>query len=77
MRLKPGRVEEKTGEEKTWCDPARPRQDPVANPLTFVFLLKRRRFDCFKKKTDPADPVKTRNPGFGLGRVLKLWIINC
>jgi hypothetical protein len=27
------------------------RQDPVANPLTFVFfLLKRRRFDFFIKK---------------------------
>jgi len=34
-------------------DPTRPDQDPVANPLTFiffVFLLKRRRFDFFRKK---------------------------
>ena len=58
-----------------------PRQDPVANSLTFiffVFLLKWRRFD-FKKKNWPnrsGDPVKTRNPGLRLGRspgrVLKL-----
>jgi hypothetical protein len=26
------------------------QQDSVANPLTFVFLLKRRRFDFLKKK---------------------------
>ena len=76
-RLEPGRVEEKIGEGKTQCDPARPGQDSVANSLTFVFLLKRRRFDCFKKRTNPADLVKTRNPGFGLDRVLKLWIIDC
>jgi hypothetical protein len=31
-------------------DPARPSQDPIANPLTFVFfLLKQRRFDLKKK----------------------------
>jgi hypothetical protein len=40
-------------------DPAR----PVANPLTFVFfLLKRRRFDFLKKKIDPGDPVIYQNP---------------
>jgi hypothetical protein len=79
--LEPGRVEEKTGEGKTRCDLAT-RQDPVANPLTFiffVFLLKRRCFDFFKKKliqSRPDNPVKTRNPGLGpgwpQGQVLKL-----
>jgi len=43
-------------------DPAKPGQDPVANPLTFVFLLKRRRFD-YKKRTDPTDPVTRSKPG--------------
>jgi hypothetical protein len=38
------------------CDPTRPDQKPGCNPLTFVFLLKRRRFDLKKK----IDPVKTR-----------------
>jgi hypothetical protein len=36
--LKPGRVEEKTGEEKTRCDPAT-RKDRVANPLAFIYFL--------------------------------------
>jgi len=48
--LEPGRVEEKTGKEKIRCepaDPARPGQKLSCNPLTFVFLLKRRRFDFF------------------------------
>ena len=79
--LKLGRVEEKTGEGKTWCDLAGWPDDPVANPLTFFFffLLKRRRFDFFKKEliqSRPDDPVKTRNPGLGPGwppgQVLKL-----
>jgi hypothetical protein len=57
------------------------REDPITNPLTFVFfffLLKRRRFDFFFKRIDPADsakpgdPAKTRNPSLGPGRVLKL-----
>jgi len=62
------------------------RQDPVTNPLTFVFfcffLLKRRRFNFFFLRIDPADPVKPgdpakiRNPSLGPGRppgrVLKL-----
>jgi hypothetical protein len=50
--LEPGRVKEKTREGKTLCDPvdpSRPGQKPGCNPLTFVFLLKRRRFDFFKK----------------------------
>jgi hypothetical protein len=76
--LEPSRVEEKTREGKTRCDPVDPatwltRQDPVANPLTFVFLfflLKRSRFDL--KKTDP---VKTRNPSLGPDRIFKLWLL--
>jgi hypothetical protein len=70
--LKKKRGKEKLGVTRlTWqVDPATrlTRQDPVANPLTFVFLfflLKQRRFDL--KKTDPADPVKTR--------VFKLWLL--
>jgi hypothetical protein len=42
----PGRVEEKKGKKKlgvSW-------QDPVANPLTFIFLLKRHCFDFLKTK---------------------------
>jgi hypothetical protein len=43
--MKPGRVEEKIGKEKTRCDPADPAtrltwQNPIANLLTFVFLTK-------------------------------------
>jgi len=71
--LEPGRVEEKTGEGKTRCDLAI-RQDPVANPLTFIFfcffLLKQRCFDFLKKKliqSRPNNPVKTRNPDLGPG----------
>jgi len=56
----PGRVDEKRGKKKPDVtrltrrgDPATrlTRQDPVINPLTFVFffLLKRRRFDFFLK----------------------------
>jgi hypothetical protein len=40
--MEPGRVEEKTGEGKTWCDladPARPCQKPGCNPLIFVFFF--------------------------------------
>jgi hypothetical protein len=48
LGLEPSRVEEKAGEEKTWCDPARPGQKPGYNSLTFVyFLLKQRCFDFF------------------------------
>jgi hypothetical protein len=54
--LEPSRVEEKTRKGKTRCDPVDPatrltRQDPVANPLNFVFfifLLKRHHFDLKK-----------------------------
>jgi hypothetical protein len=51
LGLEPGRVEEKTGEEKTRCDPADPAR-PVKTRLQtrcllffLFFLLKRRRFD--------------------------------
>jgi hypothetical protein len=51
LGLEPSRVEEKIGEEKTRCDPARLGQKPSCNPLTFVFfLLKRHRFVFLKKK---------------------------
>jgi len=47
--------------------------------LFFLFcLLKRCRFDFFKKKNRPGrpgDPVKTRNPGRPPDQVLKLWYI--
>jgi hypothetical protein len=46
------------------------QQDPVKNPLTFVFLLKQCCFDFLKKiRNDPGDPVITRNPGLRPGRV--------
>jgi hypothetical protein len=60
----PDRVDEKTGEEKTRCDPADPAGRPgdPADPgrpgnkpvdfcffFLFFFLLKRRRFDFFLK----------------------------
>jgi hypothetical protein len=51
-RLEPSRVEEKTGKEKIWCDlvdPARLGQKPSYNPLIFIFLLKRHRFDFLSK----------------------------
>jgi hypothetical protein len=68
LELKPGRVEEKTGKEKTRCDPARPGKKPGCNPLTFVFffLLKRHRFNFFKKKIDLNDSVTQSKP--------RLWI---
>jgi hypothetical protein len=56
--LKPGRVEEKTGEEKTQCDPVK---NLVASRW-LLFLLKRRRFDL-KKKIDPDDSVNRSKPG--------------
>jgi hypothetical protein len=49
-------------------DPARPNKKSGYNPLTFYFLLKRRRFD-FLKTIDRDNPVKTRNPGLGPGQV--------
>jgi hypothetical protein len=70
-------LKKKRGKEKPGVDPA----DLIANPLTFIFfvffLLKRCRFDFFlKKKNQPGNLVKTRNPGLGPGQppdpVLKL-----
>jgi len=57
--LEPGRVEEKMGEEKTWCDPVK---NLVATRwLLFFFLLKRRHFNFFKK-INPDDPVTGSKP---------------
>jgi hypothetical protein len=59
-------VEKKTGEGKTWCDPADSvgwPGDPVrpsCNPLTFVFLLKQYCFDL--KKINLDDPVTRSKP---------------
>jgi hypothetical protein len=44
--------------ELTRQDPARPGQKPGCNPLTFIFLLKRRRFDFLKKKLTRATRSK-------------------
>ena len=39
LGLEPSQVEEKTGEEKTKCDPARPGQKLGCNPLTLGFFF--------------------------------------
>jgi len=60
--MEPGRVEEKTGEGKTWCDladPARPCQKPGCNPLIFVFFFFTKTTLFFFLR---IDPVKTREP---------------
>jgi hypothetical protein len=44
-------------------------QKPGYYSLTFVFFTKTTSFLFFKKKIDPSDPVKTRNPGLGPDRV--------
>jgi len=90
--LKKKREKKKPG--VTWLtrrvDLARPGQDPVANPLTFVFflflfLLKRRRFDFFKKKklTWPTwwpgqnpEPGPWTGPATGPGHILKYLFKN-
>jgi hypothetical protein len=57
----------KIKEEKTrWVDPATGQKSNY-NPLTFVFLVKQRRFDF--KKIDLGNPVKTQNPDLGPDRV--------
>ena len=76
--LEPGRVEEKTGEEKTRCDPTDPvtwltrRVDPVTRLQTcwllLLFLLKRYRFDFFKKTNWPG---QNPEPGPGLKTMLE------
>jgi hypothetical protein len=70
--LELSRVEKKTWKKKPGVtrrvDLARPNKKPGYNPLTFYFLLKRRRFDFFKT-IDRDNPVKTRNPGLGPGQV--------
>jgi hypothetical protein len=58
--LEPSRVEEKTREGKTRCDPTDPADPtrPGCKPVDFCFflffLLKRRRFDFKKKLTRPT-----------------------
>jgi hypothetical protein len=57
LGLKSGRVEKKQEKKKVvwprWpndlVDPTRSSQKPGYNPLTFIFLLKQRQFDFFKK----------------------------
>jgi hypothetical protein len=53
--MEPGRVEEKTGEEKTRCDPAALAK-PDCKPVDLFFLLKRRRFDLKKKELTRPTP---------------------
>jgi len=62
----------KNKKKKTRCDPASwPGKIRSKTRLQFVdfcfFLLKRHRFDFFKKNwpEQPSDPVKTWNPGLG------------
>jgi hypothetical protein len=57
--LKPGQVEEKTRKGKILVGPgdlAIPGQKFSSNTLIFVFLLKQRRFDFFKKKNRSGRP---------------------
>jgi hypothetical protein len=57
----------KIKEKKTcWVDLATGQKSDY-NPLTFVFLVKQRRFDF--KKIDLDNPVKTQNPDLEPGRV--------
>jgi hypothetical protein len=58
--LEPGWVEEKIEEGKTRCDPVK---NPIATRLLlFFFLLKRCRFNFFKKGIDLDDPIPGQNP---------------
>jgi len=58
-------LKKKQGKKKLgvpqWVDPIKPCQKSGCNLLTFVFLLKRRRFGFFFKLTrsKPGDLVKT------------------
>jgi hypothetical protein len=63
-----------------WVDPARPGQKLDCNPLTFVFLLKRCRFDFFKKKWpgrpgQNPEPEPWTEPGLKTMIVTMFWII--
>ena len=62
-RTRPGWKKNKGRKNSVW--PGWPgeltRQDPVVNPLTFVFFIKTTLF-WFKKKTNPADPVTWSKP---------------
>jgi hypothetical protein len=55
-------LKKKRGKEKSGVTRLTRRVDPVANPLTFIFLLKRRRFNFLKKRIDPADLVTRSKP---------------
>jgi hypothetical protein len=62
--------------KKTWCDlidPIRHRQKSSCNPLTFVFLLKRHRFD-FKKKNWPGRTGQNSKLESWIGSDLKTMI---
>jgi hypothetical protein len=68
--LESGRVEEKTGEGKTRCNPATWPKTRL-QPVDFFFLLKRHRFD-FKKKLTRATRSK---PGSWTGPGLKTMLL--
>jgi len=73
-RLEPGRVQEKIGEEKTWCDLVDQVKNLVAASWLLFFLLKRRRIDL-KKKLTRTTRWSGQNPSIELGRVWKLWLL--
>jgi hypothetical protein len=57
------RVEEKTDEGKTRCDPIDPlRPGCKLVDFCFFFLLKRRSFDFFLKKLTRSNPVTRLKP---------------
>jgi len=63
LEVESGRIDKKSEKEKTQCDladPVRPGQKFDCSPLTF-FLLKRYRFDFFKKNS-PGQPDENLNP---------------
>jgi len=57
----------KNKERRNSVDPARPDQKPGCNSLIF-FLLKQCRFDFFKNRIDPDDPVTQSKPG--------IWVLD-
>jgi hypothetical protein len=61
--LESGRVEEKTGEEKTRYDLATRSKTRLQPVDFFFFLLKQRRFDFLKKQIDMDDPVTWSKSG--------------
>jgi hypothetical protein len=61
--LESSRVKEKTGEEKTKCDPARPGQKLGCNPLTLGFFFYQNNVVLIFFKIDPGDLVTRSKPG--------------